>query len=69
MSDRIRTAIVADNHIKIFIEIKFKECMTHEILDANSKNGTSIFYVTRIDIDDDALMIDNQEKYLRREFS
>ena len=42
-SDEKHTAVIADNHVKIFIEIKFEKCVTHKIFYANSKNSTSIF--------------------------
>jgi hypothetical protein len=40
---RQRTAVVANDHVEIFIEIEFEKCVTHEIFHADSKNGTSIF--------------------------
>ena len=39
----LRTAVISDDHIQILVEIEFEECVTHEILHADSKNGTGIF--------------------------
>ena len=38
-----RTAVIANDHVEIFIEVELEKCVAHEILHADSKNGTSVF--------------------------
>jgi len=42
-SNEFLTAVVANDHVEIFVEIKFEKCVTHEVFHADSKNCTGIF--------------------------
>ena len=44
---RSHTSIIANDHIEIFVEIKFQKCVTHKVFDTNSKNRTCIFMKLR----------------------
>ena len=45
-----RTAVVADDHVEVFVEIELEKGVAHEVLDADAQNATGIGMQLKCDL-------------------